>query len=96
MESFLPVLRLLREQGLGDLDTLILYMEQNGLGTQVLAWLAGQAAPPLMPQAVQELLGPEVVATLARRQALSPSQAALYIAAYLPAALRHLASTLPA
>lgn len=68
----------------GGLDGLLKKFEANGLGGVVNSWLGEGQSLPITPQQVQQVLGNEQVAAIARQLGVDPQKASTQLAEMLP------------
>lgn len=69
----------------GGLNGLAQQFEQGGLGHVIASWMSGGQNLPISPEQLQQVLGSDTVAQIARQLGVDPSTAASHLSQILPA-----------
>jgi uncharacterized protein YidB (DUF937 family) len=73
--------------GIGGLAALF---QKQGLGNIVAGWIGRGPNPPVSSDQVEQVLGSQQIAAVARKLGMDPTQASAHLAAVLPHAVDHL------
>jgi len=81
---------LLNNPQIGGISGLARLFENQGLGQIVSGWIARGPNPPVSAEQLQQVLGSERIAEIARKLGVDPGQARAQLAAVLPQVVDHL------
>jgi uncharacterized protein YidB (DUF937 family) len=70
--------------GSGGLGGLIGMFQQKGLGDMIASWVSTGPNPPVSPQQLHDVLGPDTLNQFAQKAGISPAEAGPSLAALLP------------
>jgi uncharacterized protein YidB (DUF937 family) len=84
------IMALIASPQVGGLPGLMAKFQQAGLGQVASSWVSTGPNQPISPNAMQQVLGPDMLQKIAAMTGLQPQQAAQQIAEHLPATVDHL------
>lgn len=85
-----PVMQALQQHGIGGVGDLVQQFQQGGFGAHVASWVSDGQNQPIEANAIQQVLGQPVVASLAAKFGVDPQQASALLAQHLPDIISHL------
>jgi uncharacterized protein YidB (DUF937 family) len=81
---------LINHPQVGGIAGLAALFQKQGLGNIIAGWIGKGPNPPVGSDQVEQVLGSQQVAAIARKLGMDPTQASAHIAAVLPHAVDHL------